>query len=334
MKTFLMFLLCLVLVTFPGVTAFSQTSASLVGSVKDPSGASVANAQVTVVSNDRGITRNTTSNGDGEWAVPALSPGKYDLSVVAPGFKKFEAKGVVLEVGQKARVEVAMQVGAASTEVTVEGSAIAQVETQSSELAGTVNGKEISQLQLNGRNFTQLVTLVPGVSNQTGQDEGTVGVYGNVSYSVNGGRTEYNNWELDGGDNMDNGSNATLNVYPNPEAIAEFKVLTSNYGAQYGRNGSGTVEVETKSGGTSFHGSGFEYLRNDFFNAKSWAEGADPTAKKASYKKHDYGYTVGGPVFIPNHYNSDKKKTFFFWSQEWRREKNPNSIFQNVPSDA
>ena len=115
-----------------------------------------------------------------------------------------------------------------------------------------MNGKQITQLQLNGRNFTQLVTLVPGVSNQTGQDEGTVGINGNVSFSINGGRVEYNNWELDGGDNMDNGSNSTLNVYPSLEAIAEFKVLTSNYGAQYGRNGSGTVEVETKSGTNGF----------------------------------------------------------------------------------
>ena len=144
-----------------------------------------------------------------------------------------------------------------------------------------------------------------------------------MQYSINGGRTEYNNWELDGGDNMDNGTNSTLNVYPNVEAIAEVKVLTSNYGAQYGRNGSGTIEVETKSGGSSFHGSAFEYLRNDIFNARSWEEGADPTQPKAPYKKHDFGYTVGGPVFIPNHYNSDKKKTFFFFSQEWRREKNP-----------
>src|SRR5204862_7301048 len=177
----------------------------------------------------------------------------------------------------------------------VQGTEVAQVETQSSELSGVVTGKEISQLQLNGRNFTQLVTLVPGVSNQTGQDEGTVGVYGNVSFSMNGGRTEYNNWELDGGDNMDNGSNSTLNVYPNPEAIAEFKVLTSNYGAQYGRNGSGTVEVETKSGGTTFHGSAFEYLRNEFFNARSWEQGANPGEPKAAYKKHDFGYTIGGP---------------------------------------
>src|SRR5207302_11451830 len=132
------------------------------------------------------------------------------------------------------------------------GTSVAPVETESSELSGVVTSKQINQLVLNGRNFTQLVTIVPGVSNQTGQDEGKVGVYGNVSYSINGGRVEYNNWELDGGDNMDNGSNSTLNVYPSIDAIAEFKVLTSNYGAQYGRNGSGTVEVETKSGTYTF----------------------------------------------------------------------------------
>src|SRR5207245_7434243 len=139
---------------------------------------------------------------------------------------------VIRPVGQKARNDIAMQVGTTTTEVTVEGTNVAQVETQSSDLTGTVTGKQITQLQLNGRNFTQLVTLTPGVSNQTGQDEGTVGVYGNVSFSMNGGRVEYNNWELDGGDNMDNGSNSTLNVYPSIDAIAEFKVLTSNYGAR------------------------------------------------------------------------------------------------------
>src|SRR5579864_3183670 len=314
MKSRLVLLACLLAIVLIAATAFSQTSASLVGSVKDPSGAIVANAQVTVTSADRGIVRNTTSNTDGEWAVTALSPGKYDLTLSAPGFKKFEAKAIVLEVGQKARVEVAMQVGAATTEVTVEGTAIAQVDTQSSELAGTVNGKEISQLQLNGRNFTQLVTLVPGVSNQTGQDEGTVGVYGNVSFSMNGGRVEYNNWELDGGDNMDNGSNDTLNVYPSIDAISEFKVLTSNYGAQYGRNGSGTVEVETKGGTSSFHGDLYEFVRNDAFNATPFFQTTVP-----AYKKHDYGYTLGGPIYIPGHYNTNRQKTFFFWSQEWRR---------------
>src|ERR1700680_159055 len=312
----------------------AQDTGSITGTVKDPSGAAVGNADVVVTSPEHGIDRHTTSNSSGDYNESGLPGGTYDVIVTATGFKKYQAKGVKLDVAQKARVDIPLEVGAATTEVTVEGTDVAQVETQSSDLSGTVNGKEISQLELNGRNFTQLISLTPGVSNQTGQDEGTVGVYGNVSFSMNGGRTEYNNWELDGGDNMDNGSNGTLNVYPNLEAIAEFKVLTSNYGAQYGRNGSGTVEVETKSGTNSFHGSAFEYLRNEAFKARSWAEGACVTCPKAPYKKHDFGYTVGGPVFIPNHYNSSKKKTFFFWSQEWRREKNPNSIFQNVPSDA
>ena len=111
-----------------------------------------------------------------------------------------------------------------------------------------------------------------------------------MAYSVNGGRTEYNNWELDGGDNMDNGSNTTLNVYPSLDAIAEVKVLTSNYGAQYGRNGSGTVEVETKSGTNTFHGSAYEFLRNDAFNANNYFNAGNPVPE---YKKHDFGYTIG-----------------------------------------
>src|SRR5207245_477144 len=248
---------------------------------------------------------------------------------------KYSATTVVLDVAQKIRVDVQLTVGAVTEVVEVTGESVAQVETQSSALSSTITGKQVEQLELNGRNFTQLVNLTPGIVDQTGSDEGKVGVYGNVAYSMNGGRTEYNNWELDGGDNMDNGSNATLNVYPNLEAIAEFKVLTSNYGAQYGRNGSGTVEVETKSGTNAIHGSAFYYGRNELFNARSWAEGQTPSVPKAPYKKHDFGYTVGGPVFIPNHYNSDKKKTFFFWSEEWRREKNPHTTgLVNVPSDA
>jgi outer membrane receptor protein involved in Fe transport len=249
------------------LTAFGQDTGSITGTVTDPSGAAVSGARVTLSSPERGIDRSTTTNESGDYLFGAVGSGSYDLVIVAPGFKKYQAKAVKLQVGQKARVDVALQVGGANTEVTVEGSSVAQVETQSSDLSGTVSGKEITQLELNGRNFTQLATLVPGVSNQSGQDDASVGVGGNVSFSMNGGRTEYNNWELDSGDNMDNGSNTTLNVYPSLEAIAEFKVLTSNYGAQYGRNGSGTVEVETKSGTRSFHGNAYEFVRNDIFNA-------------------------------------------------------------------
>src|SRR6201997_4751150 len=327
MKSSLVWLILLLSLLSAPATLLGQDTASLTGTVTDPTGAAVANAQVTGTNAEHGIKRTTVSNSDGEWAAPALTPGKYDLAVVAPGFKKYEVRGLILRVAQKARVDSSLQVGASSTEITVEGSNVAQIETQSSEVSGVVTGKEISQLELNGRNFTQLITLAPGVTNQSGQDEAQVGVNGNVAYSVNGGRTEYNNWELDGGDNLDNGSNTSMNVYPSLEAIAEFKVLTSNYGAQYGRNGSGTIEVETKSGTSTFHGSAYEFLRNDAFNANNYFNAGSPTP---AYKKHDFGYTVGGPVFIPKVYNTDKKKTFFFWSQEWRRELVPGQIF-NVP---
>ncbi len=312
----------------------AQDTGYIGGTVTDKSGAAVVGAEVVITNAAGSLARATTTNADGAYVIAGLPGDTYNLVVTAKGFQKFTAQKVVLDVAQKARVDVQLTVGSITEEVVVTGESVAQVETQSSDLTSTITGRQISELEMNGRNFTQLVTLAPGVVSQTGQDDPQVGVYGNVAYSMNGGRTEYNNWELDGGDNMDNGSNATLNVYPNVEAIAEFKVLTSNYGAQYGRNGSGTVEVETKSGGSSFHGSAFEYLRNEFFNARSWEQGADPTQPKAQYKKHDFGYTVGGPVYIPNHYNDDKKKTFFFWSQEWRRNKTPTTILQNVPSDA
>ena len=314
--------------------ASAQDTGYISGTVTDKSGAAVAGAEIVIKNVGGSVTRTTVSNGEGAYVVPGLAGDTYDLIVTAKGFQKFTATKVVLSVAEKARIDVMLTVGAITEEVIVTGESVAQVETTSSEIGTTISGKQVNELELNGRNFTKLVNLTPGVVDQTGQDEGQVGVNGNVNYSINGGRVEYNNWEIDGGDNMDNGSNTTLNVYPNLEAIAEFKVLTSNYGAQYGRNGSGTVEVETKSGTSAFHGSAFYYGRNEAFNARGWAEGEDPSAPKAQYRKHDWGYTFGGPIFIPNHYNSDKKKTFFFWSQEWRRQSDPTTYNQNVPSDA
>ena len=306
----------------------AQATSTMVGTVQDPTGASIANAQVTVVEYRAWHQPHNHHQSAGEWAVPLFRPEPTTSPSSPRASRNIEVEGVILQVAQKARVDVAHAGGAANTEVTVEGSSVAQVETQSSDLGGTVTGKEITQLQLNGRNFTQLATLVPGVSNQSGQDDAGVGVGGNVAFSMNGGRTEYNNWELDSGDNMDNGSNTTLNVYPSLDAIAEFKVLTSNYGAQYGRNGSGTVEVETKSGTNSFHGDAYEFVRNDVFNAKTFPQNTLPP-----YKKNDFGYTIGGPVFIPGLYNNDRSKTFFFWSQEWRRERVPANLGSvTVPS--
>ncbi len=311
----------LVVILLLGAAAWAQDTASITGTVTDSSGAAVPNAQVAAKNAEHGINRAGATNESGDYLFSSLPIGSYDVTVTAPGFKKYEAKGVVLRVAEKARINVALEVGTISTEVVVEGSEVAQVETQSSDLGNTVNGKEISQLELNGRDFTQLVSLSPGVTDQSGADEGEPGA-STVAFSINGGRTEYNNFEIDGGDALDNGSNSTLNVYPSIDAIAEVKVLTSEYGAQYGRNGSGTVEVETKSGTNHFHGDVYEFLRNDDFNATPEFLTSVP-----EYKKNDFGFTIGGPVFIPGHYNAEKQKTFLFWSEEWRRELTPASGF-------
>lgn len=305
----------------------AQESSSVTGTVKDSTGGIVVGAQVTLTSTSTGAAQTVTTNSTGDYLIPAIGAGTYRLTITAPGFKTFLTPNLLLEVNQKARADAQLQLGDVSAQVTVE-SAATQVETQTAEMAGVVTGKEMSQIVLNGRDFAQLVTLVPGVSNQTGQDEGTVGVNGNVSMSVSGGRVENNNWELDGVTTMDNGSNQTLNVYPSIDAIAEVKVMTSNYGAQYGLNGSGTVLTVTKSGTSQFHGDLYEFVRNDAFNARNFFQ---PTVPE--YRKNDFGYTIGGPVFIPHVYNQKKEKTFFFWSEEWRREIVPGqTFFQPEPS--
>src|SRR6202158_932266 len=301
------------LAVFVAANLHAQDTGAITGTVRDNSGAVIQGADVKISGAAGGIERATTTNSDGDYLAAGLPGGTYNLIISARGFKTFKGKDIVLRVGQKARVDATLAVGDIGTEIVVQGEQLNQVEIQSYELAGVVTGKQMTQLELNGRNYTQLVALTPGATNQSGTDEPGTGL-ATVAYSVNGGRTEYNNWEVDGGGNQDDGSNTTLLTYPSLDAIAEFRVLTSNYGAQYGRNSSGTVEVETKSGTNKFHGDVFEYVRNDLFNANNYFTGFSP------YKKNDFGFTVGGPVVIPGLYNKGRDKTFFY-SQEWRRDR-------------
>ncbi|MBZ5594832.1 MAG: carboxypeptidase regulatory-like domain-containing protein [Acidobacteriia bacterium] len=308
---------------------YAQGTGSITGTIRDSTGAVVPNADITLTDTATKTSLHTTTNADGDYLFAAVSPGTHDLTVTAVGFNTHETKNIVLRVAARVRVDAALAVGEVKTAVTVEAGGVTQVETQSSEVSGVVTGKEMTQMVLNGRNFSQLVMLTPGVVSQTGQQEGTVGVYGRIDYAVNGGRGVYNNWEIDGGDNMDNGSNGTINVYPNVDAIAEVKVMTSDYGAQYGRNGAATIQTVTKSGTNAFHGNAFEFVRNNAFNARNFFSPDVP-----SYKKNDYGYTIGGPVYIPGVYNKNREKTFFFWSEEWRKEVLPNTFNVQVPSNA
>ena len=302
---------------------------SITGSVHDSSGAVIPNATVNVTSIEQGWVRTVHTNSTGDYLVPALPAGSYNIQVESTGFERYEVKALILRVAEKSRADATLTVGQLSTEVSVAGSNVAQVQTESAELSGVVTNKQIDQLVLNGRNFTQLITLIPGVSNQTGQDEGTVGVYGSVAFSVNGGRTEYNNWELDGGDNMDNGSNGTLNTYPNVDAIAEVKVLTSNYGAQYGAMVPPPLKPSPNRAPT---------ISTATFSNSSATKISTPATSSSRFQsrntsKNDYGYTIGGPVFIPKLYNTSRQKTFFFFSEDWRKELVPGTVFnQQVPS--
>ena len=249
---------------------FAQVTGSITGTVRDTSGAVVPDAKVSVFNTVRGIHRDTVSNSSGDYLVQGLGEGTYTVKITDPGYKTYQAENTVLRVGQNARVDADLSVGSQTTEVDVEGSSAGTIETQSSELSTTVTSKQISQLELNGRSFVQLVELSPGVSNQTGQSAGTTGPAGSVSYSINGGRTEYNNWEIDGGDVLDSGSMSNLNVFPNVDALDQVQVLTSSYDAQYGRSGSGAIEAVTKSGTNQFHGEVFEFYRNQALNAQNY----------------------------------------------------------------
>ncbi|HEX4022055.1 MAG TPA: carboxypeptidase regulatory-like domain-containing protein [Acidobacteriaceae bacterium] len=302
----------------------AQVTGSITGTVRDSADAVIPHAKVSVNNNEHGIHRNAVTNSSGDYLVQGLGEGTYTVQVTSPGFAKYEAANVILRVGQNTRVDAKLTAGSQSSMVTVEGSNAGTIETQSSELSTTVTSKQISQLELNGRSFVQLIELSPGVSNQTGQSEGVTGPGGSVSYSINGGRTEYNNWEIDGGDVMDSGSMSNLNVFPNVDALDQVQVLTSSYDAQYGRSGSGTIEAVTKSGTNQFHGEAFEYLRNQLFNAKNFFN--PPGERIGAYKKHDFGGTFGGPII--------KNKLFFFYSEEIRRESVPGFYNTAIPSNA
>lgn len=297
--------------------------ASVSGLVSDQTGAVLVGATVKI-SNAGGTVQTGVADDKGAYAFKDLPAGSYTITVTAPGFKDFVADHVMLSAGIPLPLDAQLEPAGEKTEINVEGTKTSQVETETAQVEGTITQKEVATLGLNGRNFTQLIALAPGVSNQTSQDEAHVGVTGSVKYSVNGGRVEYNTFEVDGSDVLNaglNGAESTLVVYPSLDAIQEVKVLTSNYGAMYGRTASGTVLVTTKTGGKDFHGGAYEYLRNEAFNARNYF---DQTTKAPLYRRNDFGFNLGGPLYIPNVYNTSRNKTFFFVSEEWRFEKSPS----------
>ena len=300
------------------------------GTVTDQTQAVVVGARVSLTT-AAGVKLETQSDVKGVYSFANLAPDTYKLSAMAPNFSAKDVEDITLTAGLELTVDLALQPAGEKTEVNVESTNVGKVETETSTVSGTITSTEVVSLQLNGRNFSQLIALAPGVSNQTGQDEGKVGVLGSVKYSVNGGRVEYNSFEIDGSDVLNtglNGASSTLMVYPSLDAIQEVKVLTSNYGAQYGRTASGTTQVTTKSGTPKFHGNLYDFVRNEAFNSRNFF---DFTSKAPLYRRQDFGGTIGGPLFVPHLFNTRKDKIFFFFSEEVRLEKSPVDYNQAVP---
>lgn len=315
----------------PSTAAQISAVGTIAGTVQDNTPAVVPGATISVM-NTAGATQTAMSDEKGEYRVQGLGPGTYKVSVVATGFKDYEVANVVVTAGQTTRVDATIALAGISSSISVQSQAATEVQTESAQITNEISTTEIETLGLNGRNFTQLVALAPGVSNQSGQDEALVGVKGSVKFSVNGGRVEYNTYAVDGGDILNasiNGSTSALIVYPSLDSIDEMQVLTSNYGAMYGRSASGTIMATTKSGTGTFHGDGYFYFRNNHLNARNFF---DPQGPAPLYHKYDQGATIGGPLYIPNHYNTNKDKTFFFFSEEYRHERAPQTFNQGVPS--
>jgi hypothetical protein len=326
--------------------AFGQTSASLSGTVHDPQGNAVVGAKVTASVPAKNQQLNTISGSDGTFSFPALQPGEYTVAVEAQGFKKYVKTGVVINVADRQSTGVIqLELGTIGdvVEVTADASQLL-VKTESGEQSNVISGQQVSNLALNGRNFLDLVKLTPGVvSFVNGQQAGPGGLGG---FNINGTRANQHNLTIDGATNVDTGSNGTQHVALVLDNIAEFKILTSNYQAEYGRSAGGDIKVLTKGGGNQYHATGYYFHRHEQFNANSYfnnAEGFNPTngvqRNPRNFYRYNYqGYNVSGPIALPKSIfgplGFDTQKLFFFWSQEWQEQLLPSAARQSrVPTD-
>ena len=303
----------LMLVGFVQIQA-QQITGSIVGTVKDSTGAVVNAATVKATNVDTGFTRSAPANGYGEYRIDYLPVGRYTVEVEATGFERFVQENIVLNVDQTLTVEITLSVGASTETVTVTD-APPLVNTSDAVLGRTVEGSEIIGLPLVNRNAYSEISLTPGVmannnsptSNPTGSPNFTVGLPSadvQINGSIDGGNPEVA-FYLDGGNNI-TGMRNYGNPAPNPDALEEFRVETSAFGAQYGQFSAAVITVITKSGTNKFHGSLFEFNRNTDFNAYPWTAGQGAPAVKLPYHRNQFGGTIGGPI--------KHDKAFFFFS--------------------
>jgi hypothetical protein len=298
-------------------TSAQNSTGRLIGTVTDPQGAAIAEAKVTVTNTGTNVSRTTTTDNTGAYQVLDLPIGMYSVTLQVQGFSKIVTNTQELTINQSLRIDLHPRVGSSSEVVNVESEA-AQVETLNPTVGGTVTGKVIQDLPLNGRETLDLALTQPGVvpAPSTGYGSEKNGEF-DQGFTVAGGRPDSVTYLLDGGlNNSVTGANVVFD--PNPDAVAEFRILTNNYTAEYGRSGGGTVSVQTKSGTNVVHGSLFEYLRNDAFNANDFFDNANGNPRPV-LKRNQFGGTIGGPITIP-HVVNGKERFFFFFAYEGQRQ--------------
>lgn len=313
-------------------TAYAQTTTvgTISGTVRDEKGAVVPKAEVSIESEGTGTSRTVNADDNGFYLVPSLPAGVYTVSTAPHGFKKSVASAVALHVGENKVVNLDLQVGQVTEIVTISSEAT-PVETRSGEISSLITEKQVTELPLNGRNYAQLALMVPGVSPVT--QAGAGGAFGtqgtgldsHVDMSVNGNQSNANMWTVDGVNNMDVGSNATLLIFPSIDSIQEFRVERNSFSAEYGQAQGAVINLITKGGSNQFHGAGFEFYRSDKLNSIDYFL-KKANQPKAPLKYNNYGFNLSGPI--------KKNRVFFFWSEEWRRQQSGFVLSSKVPTAA
>ncbi|MDQ6759271.1 MAG: TonB-dependent receptor, partial [Acidobacteriota bacterium] len=299
-------------------------NASIVGTVKDPQDASIPNVKVTLTNQDTGVSQMTQTDPDGNYEFTAVKPGKYSVNAELTGFKRYSQTGVNVAVEERARVDVQMQLGETSTTVEIQASTTS-VQTESSSLGEVVTNKKIVEIPLNGRFFLDIALLTAGTVAPSTNNRSFLTVPSGIGISginASGTREDSTNYLFDGINLSDMAQNQ-ITFQPNIDVIQEFKVQTNAFSSEYGRNAGIIINAVSKTGTNAIHGTLFEFVRNEIFDAKNYF---DPPGKIAPFKRNIFGYSLGGPII--------RNKTFFFTSYEGRQGREVASLKAQVPSAA
>ena len=312
------------------IICWASITGSISGVVADSSGAVVPGAKVVAIDTQTGVQTTVSSDGKGFYSFPALPVGTYDVEVTRAGFKTFKTTGLRVDANSALRADAALEIGASTEKVEVTSDAV-HVETQSTQMGDVISGKSMTAVPLNGRAYTDLLALQPGVSPYTATDTGTPGIsdrpvdggLNSGNQSVNGQREASNGFMVNGS-NVEEGKNNGAAIIPNLDAISEFRIITNNFDSEYGNYSGGQINVVTKSGTNSLHGDAFEFLRNTSLDAKNYY--TQPGTPTPVFRQNQFGGTVGGPI--------KKDSTFFFLDYQGTRQTQAPTVNSQMPSAA